>query len=137
MTEIKKAIFSVFGVAHLDNIKEKDGLDEIRVWKQSEKTKWCRQHLGQQMDPNDKNSPTFLEAIYSKVYPTADQTPDNAAFTVAIAEAMLDPDTTTTVMSKELVFPRMRMKFRASETSFNNTSAESFPADDNSYEDLS
>jgi len=108
VTEIKKAIFSVFGVSHLDEIKEKDGVDEIRAWKQSEKTRWCREHLGQWMNSNDQDSTTFLEVIYSKVYSPADQTSNNAAFTIAIAEAMLDSDTTTTIMSKEIILQRMR-----------------------------
>ena len=90
-SNIKDAVFAVFGSGSLPTINLKSKPEEIVRWKNSSKVKKCRENLHKKTT----DGPTFMTLIIKKVWSHEDVKKicrNWVAFAIAVAEILLDSD---------------------------------------------
>ena len=86
-TKIKSSTFFVFGNL-LEPINNSASHETVLKWKKSDKTKACYQRLFDEVEDSEE---TYMVKILKKVFPSGDGSPENAAYAIAVAQAMLNP----------------------------------------------
>ncbi|RIB12947.1 hypothetical protein C2G38_2041384, partial [Gigaspora rosea] len=88
-SSIKKNTFFVFGNL-LDPINNSASSEEIRVWKDSKKTKDCYKKLFKEIEEGSEE--TYIARVLKKIWPEEDASEENVAYAIAVAQTILNPD---------------------------------------------
>ncbi|CAJ0763711.1 8065_t:CDS:2, partial [Entrophospora sp. SA101] len=88
-------MFTIFGKNKLDYINSQSSIKELKEWKTSSKTKWCRKNLFKTMENNNNN--TYIAEIISKIWP-------------AVVTLLLDPKYGTDMKDKHVVMRMQKFK---------------------------
>jgi hypothetical protein len=98
-------MYAAFGHERLDPCNDKVKGTQLKIWKESIKTIWCRSNLWTQINPDGT---TFMDLIIRGAFPDEEQQTDsNIAFAFAIVDALLDPNVTDTRLYESTLFPRL------------------------------
>lgn len=107
-SNIKDALFSVFGVSALPTINSKSEPSEIVKWKNSPEVRKCHENLHKKTI----NGPTFMTLIIKKVWPKEDYKEIRhnwIAFAVTVAEILLDSDIPGIQITESIAKPRIEI----------------------------
>ncbi|POG65321.1 hypothetical protein GLOIN_2v1483215 [Rhizophagus irregularis DAOM 181602=DAOM 197198] len=86
--DVRSAMFDIFGKKNLTRINTSAGVDDIRAFKNSKKTKQAFKCL---FKADDDNNLPYVEAIKKKAWGKKNTTKKDTAFTLAICEIVLNP----------------------------------------------
>ena len=104
-TQIKQALFSVFGENNLDSINTNVAPSKITEWKASNKTKSCYKKLFTPIsyDQND----TYMARILGKVWPVAMPSDMKMAYCITVCQVMLSQHFEKFTMKEDIVKNRL------------------------------
>jgi hypothetical protein len=107
-SNIKDAVFSVFGVKNLPTMDTKHTLDDILEWKSKPSVRKCFENLHKQVN----NGKTYMTRILQKVWPRNDVREIRhhwIAYAVTVCEILLDPEIPSIQITELIAKPRMRI----------------------------
>ncbi|PKC52246.1 hypothetical protein RhiirA1_481955, partial [Rhizophagus irregularis] len=84
--DVRSVMFDIFGEKNLTRINTSAGVDDIRAFKNSKKTKQAFKYL---FKADDDNNLPYVEAIKKKAWGKKNTTKKDTAFTLAICEIVL------------------------------------------------
>jgi len=104
-TQIKQALFSVFGENNLDSINTNVSPSKIMEWKASDKTKSCYKKLFTPIssDPID----TYMARILAKLWPTTIPSDMKIAYAITVCQVTLSQHYEKFTMREDIVKDRL------------------------------
>ena len=108
-TQIKQALFSVFGENNLDSINTNVAPSKIMEWKASEKTKSCYKKLFTPIssDPTDDPADTYMARILGKIWPTTIPSDIKVAYAITVCQVTLSQYYENFTMMENIVKNRL------------------------------
>jgi hypothetical protein len=105
-SNIKEAVFAVYGESMLDRINTKATPQAIAAWKSSEKTKNAYNKLFRPVNP-DNSGETYFDRIVARAWPSTTPTYIQMAFTVTVCQILLRKHYEKLTMSDQITQNRL------------------------------
>ena len=105
-TQIKDAMFAVFGENQLDSINTSATPADVAAWKNSIKTKQCYKKLFKPINDATPNE-TYILKILGKVWPGVLPSNIKVAYAITVCEIMLSQHFEKLTMSENIVKDRL------------------------------
>ena len=98
-------MYFIFGDL-LEHINNKSTSKEVLNWKKSAKTKKCYEKLFKNIEKGSKN--TYMTRILERIQPSSGASNENAVYTIAICQTMLNPNIKTLAISEKIIQQRVK-----------------------------
>ena len=106
---LKLSLWGSFGVNRLQPFKDNWKKDEIKKWKEDERTKDVYEDLYNRIDPEDPQSDTYVAKIIKETFAKNEQTELNSLWTQAVLEIIFDPEHLSTKLDTDIIDKRFDM----------------------------